>query len=47
MGLEKKKKCPRCGKELHPLGYARHMAMHRDADELLEKYRGSKNDKTV
>lgn len=32
--VSEKKECPRCGRLLHPLGYARHMAMHLDADEL-------------
>lgn len=28
------KVCPRCGRRLKSLGYARHMAMHRDWDKL-------------
>ena len=39
MKNETKKTCPRCSRRLHPLGYARHMAMHRDADRLLDAYR--------
>lgn len=31
--------CPVCRRQLHPLGYARHMAMHRDADRLLDAYK--------
>ena len=44
INLERKvgdmKRCNICGRELHPLGYARHMAMHRDEErDRLEQMR--------
>lgn len=34
------KRCNICGRVLHSLGYARHMAMHRDKERELIKMMG-------